>query len=286
MAGLRFNPPPGWPPLPPGSEPGPGWRPDPAWPPPPPGWQLWVDDRRLAAADPPGAGYQPQAGSWPAPGQPGPSGWPEPSPPAGTNGWAIASFVLGLVGGALLSVIFGIIGLQRIRKTGEKGSGLAIAGLALSAAWLVGVLVVAVVLVGSHAGNGAKTSEGTVSAAGIDPFSLKVGNCFDNPVGATGVASVALISCTQAHNAQVYATFVLTGSDQNYPGEAATTKLASHECMAWKSVLNPAELTNTMQLRFIYPASSQWAAGERMVICLVVNAEPTLTSSMLGSGPG
>jgi hypothetical protein len=42
--GLRFNPPPNWPPPPPGFVPPPRWQPDPSWPPPPPGWQVWVDD--------------------------------------------------------------------------------------------------------------------------------------------------------------------------------------------------------------------------------------------------
>lgn len=42
--GYRFNPPPNWPPPPPGFVPPPRWQPDPAWPPPPPGWRLWVPD--------------------------------------------------------------------------------------------------------------------------------------------------------------------------------------------------------------------------------------------------
>lgn len=54
--GLRYNPPPGWPPAPAGFTPEPGWQPDPSWPPPPPGWQLWVsDDQPSAAAAPPWA---------------------------------------------------------------------------------------------------------------------------------------------------------------------------------------------------------------------------------------
>jgi hypothetical protein len=43
-AGMRFNPPPNWPPAPPGWTPPPGWQPDAAWPPLPPGWPLWVPD--------------------------------------------------------------------------------------------------------------------------------------------------------------------------------------------------------------------------------------------------
>ena len=43
-APVRLNPPPGWPPVPPGWAPPPGWQPDPSWPDPPPGWNLWIKD--------------------------------------------------------------------------------------------------------------------------------------------------------------------------------------------------------------------------------------------------
>lgn len=61
---MRFNPPPNWPPAPPGWAPDANWAPDPTWPPPPPGWQLWVDDTHGAA---PGA-FPPYGVPWPAPG--------------------------------------------------------------------------------------------------------------------------------------------------------------------------------------------------------------------------
>jgi len=38
----RFNPPPGWPPTPPGYVPAPDWQPDPSWPAAPPDWQWWT----------------------------------------------------------------------------------------------------------------------------------------------------------------------------------------------------------------------------------------------------
>jgi hypothetical protein len=43
---MRFNPPPNWPPAPPGWTPPPGWQPDRSWPPLPPGWPLWVPEPR------------------------------------------------------------------------------------------------------------------------------------------------------------------------------------------------------------------------------------------------
>lgn len=45
---MRFNPPPTWPPAPPGWTPPPGWQPDPSWPPLPPGWPLWLDETKPA----------------------------------------------------------------------------------------------------------------------------------------------------------------------------------------------------------------------------------------------
>ena len=41
---MRFNPPPNWPPAPPGWTPPPDWQPDASWPPVPPDWPLWVPE--------------------------------------------------------------------------------------------------------------------------------------------------------------------------------------------------------------------------------------------------
>ncbi|WP_191480202.1 hypothetical protein [Nocardioides ochotonae] len=60
--GVRYNPPPNWPPPPTGWTPPPGWRPDPAWGPPPPGWQLWVPGPAAYAGPPapaPAPGWTP-----------------------------------------------------------------------------------------------------------------------------------------------------------------------------------------------------------------------------------
>jgi hypothetical protein len=66
---MRFNPPPNWPPAPPGWAPDANWAPDPSWPPPPPGWQLWIDDfGQGTSADAAGPVPYPQHGApWPMP---------------------------------------------------------------------------------------------------------------------------------------------------------------------------------------------------------------------------
>jgi hypothetical protein len=128
--------------------------------------------------------------------------------PAGTSGWAIASFVLGVFGVTLLGIIFGIIALKRIRRLGQKGRGLAIAGLVLSTGWLV-LAIVAVIAVGVGGANRSASTGEIVSPGHLPAFSLATGDCFNNPAGARSVTSVTAIPCTQPHNAQVFAQFKL-----------------------------------------------------------------------------
>jgi hypothetical protein len=54
----------------------------------------------------------------------------------GVSGFAVASFLFGLIGGIPLGLIFGIVALGKIRRTGQGGKGLAIAGLVLTGAWV------------------------------------------------------------------------------------------------------------------------------------------------------
>ena len=61
----RFNPPPNWPPAPPGWTPPPGWQPDPAWPAPPQGWPLWVEDAPAQGPMAQGPMAQRPMGQWP-----------------------------------------------------------------------------------------------------------------------------------------------------------------------------------------------------------------------------
>lgn len=75
------------------------------------------------------------------------------APAQKTNGLAIAGFVCSIAGALLPSIgfillivglVLSIIGLTQIKKTGEKGRGLAIAGIIISCiAFLLGILLVA-----------------------------------------------------------------------------------------------------------------------------------------------
>ncbi|GAA3154303.1 hypothetical protein GCM10010466_51580 [Planomonospora alba] len=93
---------------------------------------------------PPAGGYDPYGYD--------PYGYGAPPPPARpSNGMAIASLVLGIVGlftcgvTSVVGIILGHVSMSQIKRTGEEGRGMAVAGLVLSyfgvAAWVLVALL-------------------------------------------------------------------------------------------------------------------------------------------------
>jgi Domain of unknown function (DUF4190)/Septum formation len=228
--------------------------------------------------------------------------WPPPS--QGVSGLAIASFVLGLLGvfllTAVLSVILGIAAMAEIRRSGQRGRGLAIAGFALSGVWvaaIVGLIVLGAVTGGSGGSNppsGAPASSASHSPAttqastpaSVNVFSLPVGTCFDNPSGSLfSINSVTPIACTKPHNAQVFAQFNVKGT--SFPGTAAMERRADNGCNARiTGHLDQSKITSAMSLHFIFPRQLAWDSGQRRISCLVADSSRDLTSSLLARSSG
>jgi peptidyl-prolyl cis-trans isomerase B (cyclophilin B) len=117
----------------------------------------------------------PPYGAYPPPYDP--YGYPRPRP---TNGMAIASLICAFVF-APLGIIFGHISLSQIKRTGEEGHGLAVAGLVISYLITVGtVLVMAAVVwftiaVARHLDDGSRyypdiTAAPTTPGGGLPDF--------------------------------------------------------------------------------------------------------------------
>ncbi|GAB2492292.1 hypothetical protein GCM10027187_69150 [Streptosporangium sandarakinum] len=102
-----------------------------------------------------GGGYG-SGNGYGAPGGYGPSGGYDPygygpPPPRGNNGMAIAALILGISGlflcgtTSIVGVVLGHVSLSQIKRSGEEGRGMAIAGLVLSyfgiASWVVLLLM-------------------------------------------------------------------------------------------------------------------------------------------------
>jgi len=189
--------------------------------------------------------------SRPAPGESVAS--PEPSPPA--PGESVADEV----------------------HTGERRgvSRLAVAGVILV---LLAVAVAAAVLVVATHGFRHKTVVTYRPVPAV--FSLRAGDCLNSSQNGL---SVTILSCATPHEAEVFATFSLTGS--SWPGNAAAQQQASSGCAnRIAGYMNPQLLNAGLTQQYVYPNQDAWQAGVRTVVCEVSSTSGPLTGSVSSSG--
>lgn len=126
-----------------------------------------------------------------------------PPPPSGTNGFAIAS------------LIFGIVALTQIKKRNQGGKGMAIAGLALSGAWLAAICVgVVVAIIANNDDVKANTDPTTRPSKEVlvRVETLKTGDCVNDLQETDSLRKLPAINCSQPHQGKVVGEFNVTGS--------------------------------------------------------------------------
>jgi hypothetical protein len=174
-----------------------------------------------------------------------------------TNGWAIAAFVLGILGGTILSVIFAIVALFQIKGRHQRGRGLAIAALVISAVWIA--VITSVVVYGLSA------QGKTVHAA-----DLSIGDCVKDSYEGELPVLVKRVRCDRPHFGEVFAVETLP-ADAPYPGDQPATA-AGDDCgpkffdYAPNSPEGP-----TFRVAVAYPTSDGWANGDRSVVCVAIS---------------
>jgi hypothetical protein len=226
-------------------------RPPPSWP----SAQQWAE---------------PPAGLDAVPGHPyPPSPWGPPLPrPLGTNGMAIAALVLGLCAGPL-GLVFGLIALSQIRRTGEGGRGMAIAGVVLGSlvTVLLALLVISAVLV--VAGNAAtRDDSGTIDRRGpVALVDLRVGDCIEDLDGADLRVAAFAVPCREPHEGEVFAVFDLPAGP--YPGEDRIAEIAYEECVTRLGDYSATAAADPdVGLFHFAPQSRGWALGDREIVCI------------------
>ncbi|MER5223507.1 DUF4190 domain-containing protein [Streptomyces flaveus] len=252
---------------------------------------------------PPPGPQQPQGGQYPPPGPygappgqgqgPAPYGYQSwgqgypphspylpPAPPPPVNGFAIAALVLGILCFLpLIGLILGLIALAQIKRKGERGKGMAIAGMILSG---IGTAF----LVFAFASGGASEfwegfKEGAREGA---TFSVDKGECFDAPGGSLeGVAyDVDKVPCEGEHDGEVFANFQLDSG--GYPGDTAITEAADDKCYTLQHTyaMDSWALPDDVDIYYFTPTRQSWDLGDREISCLFgnVDASAGLTGSL------
>lgn len=235
-------------------------------PPPDPGYPAPPWNRPPAGLDGPPQGWYP------------PPGYPLPPQQRGTNGFAIAALVFGIIGGALLGVIFGFVALSQIKRSGQGGRGMAIAGLILSGVW---VLVVGALIALALATSATRdTTTGQVAGGGgtVSSRDLRPGDCLNNLRDSTDLRSLPAVPCAQPHEGEVFAVFDLPSGA--YPGQSEVDSLSETGCGTRFGGYSGADPENE-RLFVVYPLKSNWARGDREVACIATPLNGGLTTGSL-----
>ena len=144
-------------------------------------------------------------------------------------------------------------GLRQIKRRGQRGRGLAIAGVTLST---VGTLFVALMITLGVLG---VFHEGNTSVENI-----KVGQCFDT-VGSSlsdyssgsgrRSTTVNVVSCDKSHDAEAFAVFTLDPSlGSYYPGVDQVARQSSEQCASYADqYLNGGQVPDSMGIFYYMP---------------------------------
>ncbi|MDH6568032.1 hypothetical protein M2160_003053 [Streptomyces sp. SAI-117] len=265
---MSIPPPPG--PHQPDPAQGPSPAPDP-YGPPPPGQQPY--EQQSYGQQSYGQPYGPPYQTW---GQ----GYSPYARPSSVNGLAVASLVLGvLCCFPAVGLVLGVIALAQIRKKGQSGKGLAIAGSILSSLGLA-LWVTALATGGlSEAWDGFKkgATEGTA-------FSVVKGQCFDAPgESLEGLTyDVDQVPCAGEHDGEVFGEFRMTGSA--FPGDSAVSDAADEKCYPLQDAyaMDSWALPEDVDVYYFGPTRQSWRLGDREVTCIFGNTDEqgTLTGSL------
>lgn len=221
----------------------------------------------------PPPGYPPAAapGYDVPPGGP-PPGWAPPPPPQTTSGLAITSLVLSLVGLGLFGLIFGIVALGRIRRSGQKGKGLAWAGIVLSVLGLVATVALGGLVYSAFQDSRTeRNTAGEVTApADARTADLRTGDCVTGLSEAKD-ATPKVVPCSEKYEAEVFATFELPAG--KYPGDAKVQELADAGCSS-RFDETGATAEDDADIWYLYPSSELGWIADRAVVCLTSPSGP------------
>ncbi|ORA61378.1 peptidylprolyl isomerase [Mycobacteroides franklinii] len=185
-----------------------------------------------------------------------------------TNGLAITSLIFGIIPccNGIPALIFGIIGLNQTKRTGQKGRGLAIAGIVLGCIWLVVSVAVAIGL--AIKDQPKRDESGHLTQSGdMDVTKLRVGDCIADLGEKSYYTTTKAIPCAQPHKAEVYAVVPLSGS--SLPSQSVLDQKGNDECGAELETYAPNAFDDdAVQITYLYPTKRSWAQGDRAIACV------------------
>ena len=195
-----------------------------------------------------------------APGQGDPYAMPAP-PPYGTPAMPPAGRGRGLL--VVAGIVVGLLVLGSL--------GLGVAGFVLAGR------------TGSDSDRPPAGSTGpSVAATRVDPLDLHRGDCLLTEDLSERIDDVAVVPCTQQHDAEMSGTVTLP--EAPWPGEDEVDEQSDDACRpVFEAYVGIPFDDSDLDYTFITPRRETWESGDRLVICLVTTLDGTVSTPMAGS---
>jgi hypothetical protein len=148
--------------------------------------------------------------------------------------------------------------------------------LGLYAIVVMGYLAYAAVSNADRDASGAIVGEGD-----LNPFQMRIGDCFDNSEDASDkVSKLPGVPCSQPHDFETYAVFDV--ALDSYPPEDAIGKLAYASCLErFDAFVGTDFESSVLEIITMYPTMTSWQQDDREVVCALYdkNAEKLIGST-------
>lgn len=131
-------------------------------------------------------------------------------------------------------------------------------------------------------GGGASPTPSPTAGDEVEVISLGVGDCLgvDGSSGAT--ATVPVVECSQPHDSEAYAEIELAGDD--FPGATSITQQAESGCSsAFTDFVGIPYDDSGLDYAYYFPTEGSWAAGDRRILCVIVEPGTRVTGSLSGA---
>ncbi len=242
---------------------------------------------------------------------PPPGAWGPPQPPV--DGLAIGSLVtscVGLITMGLTGIVglgLGIAALVRIRRSGARGRGLAIAGIAVGGAMTLLVAgFAALVVVGLNsestydddvewstswedsleqqdAEDDAWSSQDDATSADVPVYELAgpftAGQCLDGWPELYDMSDAVVVDCAEAHTTEVIGAIELASAPWAMSDDPAVDR-AWTTCWDQVDAMAPSLTSAWGTVDVYYPHPSYWDGGQRSGYCLAIS-DTDMTGSVV-----
>ncbi|MCI9858838.1 DUF4190 domain-containing protein [Microbacterium proteolyticum] len=212
------------------------------------------------------------------------------------NAVAVLALVLGFIA-PIGGIVAGAFALGTLRRTSERGRGVAVAGIVVGSALTVvmGAAIVAGVWgmavdtrtvsspVSVSASSPSASTTPTGSETPVPPFTLEPGQCFSQR-GRGEISDATLVDCVAPHTYELYAAFSVAEAADDYPGDAEIAHRAEAGCVeAFSGFVGTAYDRSVLEYFYLSPTRKTWLVDDRRVSCFVTDPAGTVTGTLRGA---